>query len=227
MGTLTQIVDTKESGRNLVTSGGLWNFDIDKYNYRYPDNTTRNCYHSLDDFVYLPAGHDSTLFRGDHEFHIVLSGRMFSQQFFFGVNVSTQVYYLNVETSGKIRFTCRFGGANTVIESDAAVLYGTGAQLRRAFAKTYIRIQINFTNDTFKLFVNGGLVPTSVISGNAISTWQSNYYTGTNAFAVGHYNNNNSLTVGLATYFRDVFYSGVSDILTESQAIKVSKYLLR
>jgi hypothetical protein len=227
IGEITTQSDLTGNGWDLTPTQSPFDFSgVEYYDYRFADYSRKGVYRAELNGLFLPQPHN-TLLRQSHEFHIVVAGYLFNDIYLAGVANSTTVYALYIDTSGRLVLRCRFSSSGeSIVRTVNGIVYGTGSQGRRFYAPMHIRTQVDFENDTFRVWVNGGEFATELVSGVAISSWNPTYYVGGFPFAIGSYNSGNSV-VGQATYYRDVFYCAVTDILNNSDAWDVTKYFMK
>lgn len=217
-GTITTVPDITGNGYDLTGVTGAFNFPSQQFSeYRFAkDNSTKNVYKAYDKGLYLPGGHGA-LFQANHETHIVVEGRSFGTIVsLFGVSNSTRRYrmYIN-NTTGNLHFETRWGAGTTDFISTSPLI--VAGDLRKAYSKLYIRLQIDFDANTVKIWVNGALIPMT-LSGYAIANWSPTYYTGVDPFGIGADNTNNNGTAGSTLAYRTVHEAFITDILTQDEA---------
>lgn len=223
-GTITQVNDLTGNNYHLRPDVSPWNYNLSYYDYRFADYSRRGVYRAEDNGLWL-SGDYRNLLRQSFEFHYVGCGFAFSDHNLAGVVQTTNSFRVYIDVSGRLVVICRFSGSGaTTLRTINSVIYGTGSQGRKQYTITHFRIQINFENDTFRIWVNGGEFATELVSGVAVSSWSATYYPGTAPFGIGTYNNNNGASQGQGTYYRDVFGAAFTDILTDEQAWDVTKY---
>lgn len=229
--TMEDGIDKTGNGWDLVgdtgvfTGGSVQTPDY-RTHYNFDGTTSPMAYCTTGNIPLLAGGHE-TLLRGSHEFFIELkSGWFFSDAYILGVTSGKHIYYLQVLNTGKIRFSIRSrDAASSTVETNDAHFSNTGSNERRVYAKKLINIRIDFENDQFGMWINGGKVAVTV-TGDALSNWQPNYYLGTNPFAFGSANVNNSTANFAATYFRNLGICAVTELLTNDQRYDITNYIL-
>jgi hypothetical protein len=225
---MTDGVDKTGNGYDLVgTTGAFTQVPDYKTFYSYDGTTKPMAYCTSGNIPLLPAGHQALL-RGSHEFHIViLSGRHFSMQYIFGADETTHVYFAQILNTGKLRFQFRSRASNiAIIDTNDAHFTGEGANSRRAYSQKYIRIRIDYDLNTFGMWINGSKVAVTITGDTNIALWDPNYYNGANPFGIGGANAFNGTSGFQGTYFRNVGFCAVTDLLTDSEADAVTDYLM-
>lgn len=228
MAAITTITDKTGNGYDLkVNASPFTSFSLDYFEWRNFSNETRNVPRIFNEGCPMIEAGNSSLFHGDHEFHIMCGGRQFSTQDLWGTkgfSTAARNHSGQIDINGKLVVT--LGGS--VYTSDVALFRSnSGSSIRRYSNKTYYRTTVDFTNDIFKAFVNGGEVPMTLTSGSGISSLSPTFYDMYGPFCLGSANDNNN-SVGQVTYFNDVFFARVfKRILTDSEAFKLSQWLLK
>lgn len=222
-GAITTVSDLTGNGYNLNVVASPFNHTgVDYFEFRDLNNTTRGVLRLVNEGgPLLPSG-NSSLLHNDHEFHIVCAGWIFSFISLFGTyNFSSfRNYDAYIDANGKFIFRL----SSSVYTSTNKIYRGTGSSLRRYRNKTYFRVVVDFTNDTVRLFVNGGEAPMTLTSGG-ISSLSPNFYDMFGPFAIGAANNGNSSASQPATYFNDTYACAVTDLLSSSDAKLVTQYM--
>lgn len=222
-GAITTVSDLTGNGYNLNVVASPFNHTgVNYFEFRDLNNTTRGILRLVNEGgPMIPSG-NSSLLHGDHEFHIVCAGWIFSFISLFGTYnfSSSRNYDAYIDANGKFIFRL----SSSVYTSTNKIYRGTGSSLRRYRNKTYFRVVVNFTNDTVRLFVNGGEMPITLTSGSGISSLLPTFYDMFGPFAIGAANNGNSSASQPATYFNDTYACAITDLLSISDSKSVTEY---
>lgn len=229
--TMEDGIDKTGNGYDLVGDTGVFTGgSVQVPNYKtfqsFDGRTTPVAYCTSGNIPLLPAGH-ATLLQGDHEFHFMTnSSYYFSTQYLFGVSVGVNLYFLNVTNDGKLTFTIRsrvnFTTSVTTVDPHWT---GVGSDDRRNIAQKYIRLRIDYTLNTIEMWINGGKVALTSPSDSVVN-WDPTYFSGANPFAIGSANVNNTTSNFQSTFFRNVGFCAVTDLLTSIEADAVTDYVM-
>jgi len=218
-------LDKTGNGYNLTGTASPFSYTPVTFEYRDLDNSTRNVNRAtLSNAAFIPAG-NSSLFHNDHELHYVFAGRMFSTNYIFGTygGTNARTYAGYIDNNGKINITM----LGSLYRTTNAIFRGIGSDLRRVKNKTYLRLRVDFTNDELRLWINGGEVPLTLISGSGISSMSpTGYDQSIYPFPFGAANNANS-SVGIGEYYTDSFYAAITDLLSTQQFYRGAKWLMK
>lgn len=229
--TMEDGIDKTGNGWDLVGDTGVFtggSVQVPDYrtHYNFDGKTKPMAYCTTGNIPLLPGGHEALL-RESHEFYIEFcSGWFFSDSYVLGVTVGKHIYYLQILNTGKVRFSMRTRDASSMTaETNDAHFPNEGANARRVYSQKLIRIRIDFESNTFGMWINGGKVAVT-LSGDSISNWQPAYYLGTNPFAFGAANVNNSTANFAATYFRNLGLCTIIDLQTDEKAYEITDLVL-
>lgn len=225
-GQCISVPDLTSNGHNLMSTTSPFSQTFNYYTYTFWNGSQRQIVRAFDYGPFLPAGNQS-LFHNDFEFHLVLSGRKFQTNSLAGVDgfTSNNNFALSFDGSGGgyLTFTLNFGGSDTVIKVTDPIL--EAGSTKTCWPMVYIRCQIDFTNDTFRVWINGGEVATTFVSGTAISSWGQTSFTQSGAYGFG-VKNHAGVVSGSSVYYNDLFHAAFTDKLNNEQAYNIAKFFL-
>lgn len=153
------------------------------FDYKYPvlrDDGQIDTIKALDSFNNQPLlfanNTTNNLYATSHEAHVSLTAK--SKNFIlrvFGVD-STQVYYCQIETTGKITVAIKRAGTTTVQRSVDVILTQSVQNGDLGNVIVFgVAIDTGASTKFLKMYLNGCEIATELISGTAVSSWDNAY----------------------------------------------------
>jgi hypothetical protein len=188
--TITTSEDLSPNNRDLTNApGGFYTPNTPTvFSYKFPNLISKKAHYAFNNQPLLFANNTTNgLYATSHEVDIALTAK--SKNFIlrvFGVD-STQVYYCQIETTGKITVAIKRASTTTVQRTVDAIFTQT-VQNGDLGSVIQFGIECNFTSGSpfLKIRINGCYVATELISGTAVASWDSAYnWNNTFSSAVG------------------------------------------
>lgn len=192
--TIATVEDLSPNNRDLTNApGGLYTtgFPLTPtiFNFRFPDLSQAKTHYPFNNNPLLYSNNTTNaIFSTGHEIHISLSAR--SKNFIcylFGVN-STQVHYAQINADGKISIFIKRAAATTHLRTVNSIFTQSVANGDLGNLMS-LRFRYKFSGgNECKVYLNNAELPTELVSGNSVATWDSGYvWNNIYSFAVGAY----------------------------------------
>lgn len=232
LSTLTSFTDLTGNGRNLTNSpSGYTATAPKKFDYKTAIKQTVKCFSPKDSNPFCFATNSSSVnssLSSSHDLHFsfVYRGKGFIAPI-AGIN-STQIYYVQIETDGKISIFIKRSTNTTRVRSVAAVL-NQSVQNTDIGGLVYLRIMPRFESgsEALRLQVNRCEVAMELVSGDALASWNPSY-NWNNAFSFGIGAVLAAVNVNIGSTGKDywIFRAACTAPLTDDQANKVAHTMM-
>lgn len=227
--TITQYDDLTGNGYDLINAPSGYSSTSPKaFNYKFANRSGLKSVFVRDtNPLSFENATTNSLFSTSHEIHVTFLYR--GQNFncpIFGVNQS-EVYWSRILADMRLELYIKRATTTTLLRSTDPV-FGQAIQNTDLGNLIYLRYRLNFSagNEEAKTYINGVEIPMDLISGTAVSSWNSSYsWNNTNSFSFGAYAQSTNF---IGTTAKDYwFYKiAVTDLLTQSQANLVGQSFL-
>lgn len=188
--TISTSEDLTANNRDLTNApGGFYTPNTPTvFSYKYPNLESVKAHYAFNNQPLLFANNTTNgLYATSHEVHIALTAK--SKNFIlrvFGVD-STQVYYCQIETTGKVTVAIKRASTTTVQRSVDVIFTQTVQNGDLGSVICFgVGIDTGASTKYLKMYVNGCEIATELISGTAVSSWDNAYnWNNTFSSAVG------------------------------------------
>lgn len=233
LSTLSSFSDLSGNSRNLTSSpSGYTATAPKKFNYKTNNREVTNCFSARDGNPFWFATNTTNpIFATSHEVHMsfVYRGQNFIAPL-CGINVGGvhQVHYITVDADGKISIYNK-RSTNTTRKRSVSPVFTQGVQNTDIGNICYIRVRLNYTSgqEQMELYANGVNVATELVSGDAISSWNSSYsWTNNFSYSVGAVAGSASINITSSGKDYWIYRWACTNLLTQDQANKVAHTMM-